>query len=175
MAIIIRNSNLFCDKCGQEYKISYPIAIPMIIAMEKEFEKMHKHCKQTWKEPEVDLTKPIKERMKFWLKYGERGVSSETMFSVLGVDNFGEDICWCRSSFDYCHPYDPDDFRRCYLLLKMIPEWKSELYKLGHISPAWRNLVNNWDKLTEMLEEQMKTKKPNGMYELMQECIKKII
>jgi hypothetical protein len=36
-------------------------------------------------------------------------------------------------------------------------------------SKTWENLVENWDKLTEMLKEQMQTKKPNGMYEFMKQ------
>ena len=35
-------------------------------------------------------------------------------------------------------------------------------------SEVWRRIVENWDKLCEMLEEQMKTGKANGMYEFME-------
>ena len=64
-------------------------------------------------------------------------------------------------------PSDPDDFKRCYLLLKAVPQLKTDLHKLKALSPTWSNLVDNWDKLTEMLEEQLRTKKANGMYEFM--------
>ncbi|MFA5297855.1 MAG: hypothetical protein WC389_06560 [Lutibacter sp.] len=162
MAAIIRNSNLFCTCCGGEFKLQYPIPSSDMINKTNQFTALHKDCKQTWVEPEVDQSKNLKDKMMFWLSQGERGISSETMFTVLaGDDN------WCLPKHRYSYPCDPDDFRRCYLLLKTIPEWKPELYKLKRLSPVWSKLVDNWDKLTEMLEEQMKTHKPNGMYELM--------
>ena len=74
------------------------------------------------------------------------------------------------------HPHDPDDFRRCYLLLKAVPEWKKDLHKLKGLSPAWSNLVDHWNELTEMFErnerEDWKNHKKIGMYELMQKLIK---
>jgi hypothetical protein len=70
-------------------------------------------------------------------------------------------------SFPKYPPADPDDFRRCYLLIKAVPQWKERLVELKSLSETWSKLVDNWDKLTEMLEEQMRTRKANGMYELM--------
>jgi hypothetical protein len=129
-----------------------------MIAMQKEFDKEHENCKGTWKQPEPDKNLSVIEKMNFWLQKGEHGMSSETIFQVISGQRITDRLT---------HPYDPDDFRRCYLLIKAIPEWKEELYLLKTISPVWSKLVENWDKLTEMLEEQMKTCKPNGMYEFM--------
>jgi len=133
--------------------------------MSKAFIKLHKDCRQTWVQPEADLTTTVHQRMQFWLTQGERGTSSETIFSVLGGDSG-----WCRHPNVYCHPLDPDDFRRCYLLLETIPEWKADLHKLKEISLVWSNLVDNWPELTQLLEEQMRTHKANGMYDLMKSC-----
>ena len=95
---------------------------------------------------------------KRWLAEGEHGASSKTMFSVLS----GLDI----SRFND-HPYDPDDFRRCYLLINQVPEFEKDLYKVAELSPVWKNIIDNWGKLTTMLLEQMATRKANGMYEFM--------
>lgn len=76
-----------------------------------------------------------------------------------------------------CYPYDPDDFSRCYKLFKTVPEWNTDLYriKIGLLCPEWAELMKNWDKLTEMYEqnvrENWKNYKKIGMYELMQKCI----
>ena len=32
--------------------------------------------------------------------------------------------------FNISYPYDPADFGRCYRLLELIPEWKTEIHKL---------------------------------------------
>jgi hypothetical protein len=159
----IRNKNLFCLNCGAEQIIPYPIVISMFGAMVKEFEKEHKNCPKIWKEPEADQSQSINEKALWWLQNGERGMSSEAMcFHLMGRTK------------ERHNPCDPDDFRRCHLLLKAVPEWNHKHYrnKLKKLSPEWSKLVEKWDKLTEMLEELMKNHKPNGMYELMQECIK---
>jgi hypothetical protein len=63
-------------------------------------------------------------------------------------------------------------------LLEAVPEWKEKhhLNKLKGLSTTWSNLVDNWDKLTEMFEENRKNKWETsdkiGMYEFMQTLIK---
>ena len=82
-----------------------------------------------------------------WLKNGEKGISSKVMFGAitgLWLDNYD----WT--------PADPSDFNRCYKLIKQVPEWKKELHKVSLISNEWKNVVENWDKLSEMLENRDK-------------------
>jgi len=79
----------------------------------------------------------------------------------MGNDKFQIDI-----------PWDPSDFNRCHGLLEMVPEWKSRMNEVAKLSKQWNSLVKNWDKLTEMLLEQNKTGKPNGMYEFMETLIR---
>jgi len=138
-----------------------PIPVDVFGKKAKAFEALHKDCPATWKEPEADQSKSIVEKANFWQQNGEHGSSSEAMwFCLMNIPSQKRN-----------HPSDPDDFRRCYLLLKMVPEWHTSLYKLKKLSPEWERLVEKWDKLTEMLEELMKTHKDNGMYDLMQKCI----
>ena len=155
----VRNKKLFCLHCGGEFDLHYPFPVNELIKKTKSFNSLHQDCKPMWKQPEVDQSKSVQDKMTFWLGQGERGISSETMFEVISGQ--------ITNRIPKRHPCDPDDFRRCYLLLKTIPEWKDELHKLRGLSPVWGKLVDNWDKLTELLEEQLKTKKPNGMYLLM--------
>jgi len=157
----IRNGKLFCLHCGQSMELPIPMSINMSAAMMNAFQEDHKDCVPKWKAPEVDLTLSIKDRQIFWLMNGERGVSSETIFRHLSdmPINIGYE----------CHPLDPSDFKRCFLLLEAIPEWKSELHRMKKVSPVWSSLVDNWDKLTEMVKEQLQTGKDNGMYLFMKE------
>lgn len=154
--VIIRNSNLFCSHCGREQKVPYPIEIPVFTAMGAAFSKSHANCVKTWSEPLVDQSLSVRQKAEFWWNHGEHGSSSECMYQVLsGKQGSGS------------YPHDPSDFKRCHGLLEMVPEWRGELDKMRTVSPVWNNLVDNWDKLTEMLKEQMATGKANGMYELM--------
>lgn len=159
----IRNSNLFCSNCGREQIIPYPIEPDMFAAMGKAFEKSHTDCAKTWQEPTAPPSLSEVQKAAFWWKNGERGLSSETIFNQLSGRG---------ASKNSYHPCDPDDFRRCYLLLKAIPEWKDRLVLLKSISQSWSNLVHHWDELTAMLEEMLAGKKSSKMYDLMQTLIR---
>ena len=84
-----------------------------------------------------------------WLIKGDRGISSETMFGAITGLYINE------SKYP---PSDPSDFYRCYKLIKEVPEFKSGLYKVSKISKTWENIINNWDKLSKLLEQQIEHK-----------------
>ena len=156
-----RNGDLFCFHCGTSQKMP-PMPIQLASDFFKSFDKLHRNCQKTWQEPVNEPNgKTETENANWWAVHGEHGVSSKTMFRYL-CDNVIVPLQY------ESHPHDPDDFRRCYLLLKAVPQFRSKLGRMKNVSPTWSRLVDNWDKLTEMLEEQMQTKKPNGMYEFMQ-------
>ena len=109
----------------------------------------------------------IQERAIYWIGNCHVGQSSKTMWNCfMGVKDFAIN-----------YPYDPDDFSRCYKLLQIVPEWKQELHKLKPLCNEWSNLVDSWDKLTEMYELNKKndwaTSKEIGMYDFMQTLIQK--
>ena len=158
-----RNEKLFCFHCGNSFAMPVPIAVTMVLAIVKAFEKDHISCKKTWVEPvnEHPEEKTEDSNAMWWILNGEHGSSSKTIFNTL---------CWTDLKIEnkyITHPHDPDDFRRCYLLLKAVPQFKDKLDKMRTVSPVWSNIVDNWDKLIEMLEEQMRTGKANGMPEFM--------
>jgi hypothetical protein len=160
-----RNGDLFCFNCGTAYNMNLPQPVTMASAMMIQFEIDHKDCLKTWTEPIADGNdgKSMIENMQWWRTHGEQGVSSKTMFKYIG----GIDITGGRES----HPHDPDDFKRCYKLLQAIPQFKQNLHLMKEVSPVWSKLVDNWDKLTEMYEQNVKEDWKNykkiGMYEFM--------
>ena len=167
MATIIRNGKLFCTKCGGDFTLKFPVGIKELSEKTKSFDDLHKDCEQNWVEPTADQSKNIEEKAMWWIENGHIGMSSKTMWLCLMNQNV-------KNAY---HPYDPDDFSRCYKLLEAVPEWKEKhhLIKLKSLSTAWSNLVDNWDKLTEMFEENRKnnweTSDEIGMYEFMQTLI----
>lgn len=82
----------------------------------------------------------LSEAAAVWLASGERGNSSETIFTHLtGVNaNRGS-----RNS----HPYDPADVRRCRLLLEQCPEIAERFPEMATVSKAWASLVRDWDAI----------------------------
>jgi len=82
-----------------------------------------------------------------WLANGERGISSETIFTVLtGVDALGV--------HHKCHPLDPADFRRCRLLLERCSTLQEKLGEMTAVSPEWRLLVENWQSICDSMDDE---------------------
>jgi hypothetical protein len=94
--------------------------------------------------------------LKEWILYGDKGVSSETMWAAL----MDYDI----KSTHGDKPYDTDDFSRCYKLVKICYLKYPELHLVSEKLPYWKPYIDNWQKLSEMLEKNT----PN-MYEYMKE------
>lgn len=104
-----------------------------------------------------------------WLGSGERGISSNTMFTVLtGVDAMDGSV--------KSHPYDPSDFRRCRLLLDQCPEMAQHLPKMADVSKEWSGLVQNWDAICLTMDaENPDWKEKRGSYPHTYEIIKQAI
>jgi hypothetical protein len=161
-----RNGKLFCLNCGGEFNLILPMPVTEMTKKIDAFNLLHKDCVKTWVEPIVDQSKEVKEKAMWWIANGQIGMSSKTMWNYF----MGND------SFPINHPYDPDDFSRCYALLQVVPEWRKRILELGKLSTEWKKLSENWDKLTEMFEENRKTNWKNskkiGMYDFMQTLIR---
>lgn len=97
-------------------------------------------------------------RMLIWIRTGERGLSSETIFEVLADHPLMEE------DMEGSTPQDPSDFRRCYLLLEAIPEWREELQKVADQHPRWQPLVDNWAELEELYLQELPTGKAPKLY-----------
>jgi hypothetical protein len=97
-----------------------------------------------------------------WIVNGRVGISSKTMWAVLqGIEYTGD------------KPYDPDDFSRCYKFVKQCNIADQDLQKISRTLPYWKPYIDNWQKLTEMYEQNDRENWVNSkkirMYEFMQE------
>ncbi len=88
-----------------------------------------------------------------WHLHGEHGISSEAIFDRLSFG--GTSPRWNSN-----HPLDPSDFRRCELLLRAVPEFRSRLSEMAAESPVWAALVSRWQEIAALLEEEVP-----GVYE----------
>jgi hypothetical protein len=155
-----RNGDLFCYNCGKSGEIKLPLPIPDYVAAMNKFAKEHKKCPKTWTQPIADPSLSENERAIWWITNGEHGTSSMTMYAELIkstdiVFNPEQVQFLVRCNRSDTPPHDADDFRRCYLLLQTVPEWRTRLLMLKKISPVWERLVGNWNLLTTLLEEQL--------------------
>jgi hypothetical protein len=93
-----------------------------------------------------------------WLAHGERGISSNTVFTHLtGIDALRD---WHSDI-----PYDPADLRRCRLLLESCPELAAAFPKMREVSPAWDALVERWDELCKLMDDESPNWRKPDRYE----------
>ena len=91
----------------------------------------------------------LTESMRDWIRTGERGISSETIFEALtGMPLVAE-------MWGYSTPRDPSDFHRCYKLLKAVPEFRERIKEVGEKFPHWKPIADNWDELERLFEEEL--------------------
>jgi len=99
-----------------------------------------------------------------WIITGNVGKSSKTlwvaMFGITFEDERFGDI-----------PYDPDDFSRCYELMKLAtPEQlKKALDDVVILCPRWIPYAREWDELVELYEHAKSIGIYSKMYEFMKE------
>jgi hypothetical protein len=105
----------------------------------------------------------INQKANDWLKHGNRGVSSETILSVMEGINVAQ---------YFCHPYDPSDFFRCCLLLEAVPEYRARLNEMAVVSKEWAILVEHWGELESLLETERNTVSALKTYEKMKRLLK---
>jgi len=101
-----------------------------------------------------------------WLRGTDTGTSSRTIFSVLYGKPSAADL------ESHGHPCDPDDFNRCYRLLKKIPGWRPRIGEMASVSPEWKALVENWEELERIYEEENTSKSAPKLWARMQDLIK---
>lgn len=78
-----------------------------------------------------------------WLASGDRGVSSNTIFThITGVNALNS---W-PEGYPH-HPCSPWCFRLCQLLLEQCPEIKANFDLMRTASPQWERLVEAWDDI----------------------------
>jgi hypothetical protein len=84
-----------------------------------------------------------------WLASGERGISSDTLFTyITGVNALG--------GRQPGVPLDLDDLRRCRLLLKRCPRLNEELYKIESVSSEWKYLIERWYLLCSSMDDEFR-------------------
>lgn len=104
-----------------------------------------------------------------WLATGRRGISSNTMFTVLtGVD--------ALNGSSGSHPLDPDDLHRCIDLLKSVPELRQDLHKMAEHSLQWAGLIANWEEIERCFLDEVRAGGTGGCngertYALMKKAI----
>lgn len=87
--------------------------------------------------------------MLHWLNSGERGLSSDAIFMHLTGFPANGGRTWAIN-----YPSDPDDLRRCILLLEQVPEFAPRISEMSFVSPVWAALSSQWDLLVQELKEE---------------------
>ncbi len=148
-----------CHNCGVEQEMAWPVSLVILTAAGRAFEKTHARCEPSERgRARFRFTTPEE-----WRESWDTGISSATIWSV-AMD---------RRAFSDLPigdvPKDPDDFGRCYRLLRAFPEWRAKLPQVADRYPAWKPLVERWDELTRLYEEELPTGRAPRLFALLQE------
>lgn len=84
-----------------------------------------------------------------WLTGGDTGTSSKTIWFVMMGRESTERYFWPSP------PSDPSDFGRCHRLLRLMPSWRQRLPEVSAKYPKWQGLVEHWDELTSLYEDEL--------------------
>ena len=83
-----------------------------------------------------------------WHLNGEHGVSSLAIFNYLHFGNVGGK--WFSN-----WPHDPDDLRRCEILLRAVPLLRRRFSEMRDVHPVWSALVDHWEGIVECMEQEV--------------------
>ena len=108
----------------------------------------------------------LSDKILMWLAEGETGQSSVAM-AFAAIDKP------CKTDY----PHDPGDFYRCLKLVEQVPEIKDQFHKVAEINSFWRKIIENWDTLSDLLNEEIKedTGRAPRTYKLIKKLYKQIL
>jgi hypothetical protein len=71
---------------------------------------------------------------------------------------------------------DPDDLRRCRLLLEQVPELTPRLGEMATVSRVWEVLVARWDEICATMDGECPDWRTSngsapGTFSMMEECV----
>lgn len=104
-----------------------------------------------------------------WLINGETGLSSECMMAT--ILNGGPISGNYKARF---HPLDPADFERCIKLLEAVPELRENLIVMKDVSLKWATLIDHWDELENLYNQERNQRSAPKLYERMKELFQQV-
>ena len=97
-----------------------------------------------------------------WLAGPDTGMSSKAMALMLnGIPSPEKDS-----------PWDPDDIGRCFRFLDRFPDLKAHMDRVRPLSPMWSRLIDHWDELRALWDEESPTGRYPKLYNRMKELRK---
>jgi len=104
----------------------------------------------------------ISEKINDWFMNGDIGLSSKCMVKHLTGKHTG--------FADY--PHDPSDFSRCLGLIEAVPELRKEIHRMKELNPMWAAIVNNWDDIERLFNEEKGNRNANKTYLFMKKILR---
>lgn len=145
----------YCTRCGEGLDMGKSQPIYLFVAMADAFTRHHSKCKDNGP---VDVPP---ESIYNWFNGRDTGTSSLTIYSVF--------MHRASPHNRYDAPRDPNDFGRCYRLLHLMPAWRPRLAEVAARYPIWGPMVDRWDELVALYEEELPSGKAPRLYKLMQD------
>lgn len=150
--VVLVTGGVACLHCGVREDFGLPARVEVIVFQTKSFGELHARCERRG---DNALAKPAS--LAEWYRSPYCGISSATIAHVLGGGRLiGSGGFGSPDGADA--PYDPADFERCRRVVDMFPGWRARLGEVADRYPIWRGIVDAWDELVALLDEE----RPSG-------------
>jgi hypothetical protein len=152
------SSSFACTHCGTVETLPQPIPDHAFHAWLSSFEGIHEPCLRPELLPPLLLPRALPvgfdpkiapSGLEDWLRSGDRGLSSETMVSVLTGLHVLSETQWT-------HPACPDSLNRCESLLRSVPSFRARLGEMSNVSVGWARLIPEWDTLADEMQVELR-------------------
>lgn len=156
-------------KCGEVFDAEIVVECPIAVALASMGAVTCPKCGSgelgimggAYKDAPLLDKSTVEQRASWWIERGETGTSSLTIWVA-----FTGGVSPHR---DHCYPLDPDDFRRCELLLDLIPEWRPVFsMTVTKRFPWMKPFTDRWEHFKEMYAKEEKTGRCQQLYKEMQ-------
>lgn len=156
--VVLVPGGIACLHCGVREDIAMPIRTEVYLFTIKSFEKLHAECEDRG---DNAIVKPAS--LADWYRSPFCGISSATIAHVLGGGRLIGSVGF-GSPDGADAPYDPADFERCRRVVDMFPGWRARLGEVADRYPIWRGIVDAWDELVALLDEERPSGKAPKLY-----------
>jgi hypothetical protein len=128
------------------------------------FQDEHANC------PEPETPKTTEEAIARWINGPDTGCSSVQIWCKLTGTHINQtqyhENMWFPE--DSRTPADPSDFGRCYRLVAGFG-WRDRLSEMRSVHPLWTVVVDHWDELAKLYEEELPSGRAPRLFRRMKE------
>jgi hypothetical protein len=152
--LVMCDGGVLCQRCWKVERMPTPMPMEAMQHWFAYIGELHRNC-------EIRPAPPPPRTPEEWLASHDTGTSSKTIYRhMMGLP---------QSSTRIGYPHDPDDFGRCFRLLRLMPAWRDRIGEMAAYGRVWNALAQHWANFTELYLEELPSGSCPKLYARMKE------